>query len=86
MKSKFIIGVLITLATTILISWRAVALSEDKPVSFSIVVTQTDKGLEMKCQKGCAWKTLTYACGGKVPCSAIVDERGVHSAGSKEAK
>jgi len=85
MKSKFIVGVLITLATT-LIAWQARARSESKPVPFSIVVTQTDKGLEMKCQNGCAWKELTYSCGGKIPCSAVVDERGVQGPVSKEAK
>ena len=85
MRNKFIVGVLISLATT-LVAWQARARSEDKPVSFSIVVTQTTKGLEMKCQKGCAWKTLTYSCDGKVPCSAIVDERGVQGTASKEAK
>lgn len=76
MKKKFIVGLLITLAT-LFIAWEARSQSEAKPVPFSIVVTQTDKGLEMECQKGCAWKTLTYSCGGKVSCSATVDESGV---------
>jgi len=85
MKSKFIVGVLITLATP-LVAWQARARLEAEPVPFSIVVTQTDKGLEMKCQKGCAWNTLTYSCGGKLPCSAIVNEHGVRGPVSNEAK
>jgi hypothetical protein len=85
MKSKFVVFVLIALATTI-IAWQAKSRSEAKPVSFSIVVTQTDKGLEMKCQNGCAWKELTYSCGGKLPCSSVVDESGVRDTISKEAK
>ncbi len=85
MKRKFIVGLLITLATPF-VGWEAKSRSEAKPVPFSIVVTQTDNGLEMECQKGCAWKTLTYSCGGKIPCSARVDEGGVHGASSKEAK
>jgi hypothetical protein len=86
MKSKFIVGALIILATTALIAWRMWARSDDKPVSFSIVVTQTATGLEMKSQKGCAWETLTYSCGEKLPCSMIVDESGVRGIESKEAK
>jgi uncharacterized protein (TIGR02246 family) len=82
MKSKVIVGALIILATTTLMAWQAVAWSGEKPVPFSIVVSQTAKGLEMKCQKGCAWKELAFSCDGKVPCSAIVDEHGVRGEGT----
>ena len=82
MKSKVIVGALIILATVTLMVWQALARSGEKPVPFSIVVTQTAKGLEMKCQKGCAWKELAFLCDGKVPCSAIVDEHGVRGEGA----
>ena len=45
--------------------------------SFSIVVTTSPTGLEMRCSSGYAWTTLSYACSGNVPCWAKVDERGV---------
>ncbi len=77
MKSKFIAGAAIILATLALTSWPTRAGSEKQPAPFSIVVTRTEKGLEMQCPKGCAWKTLAYSCEGKSPCNAIVDERGV---------
>lgn len=85
MKRKFTVVVLVILAT-LLIAWEAKSRPEAKPVPFSIVVTQTDKGLEMECQKGCAWKTLAYSCGEKTPCSATVNEVGMQGASSKEAK
>jgi len=85
MKSKVIVGASVILVTTTLMIWQAWAGSGERPVPFSIVVTQTAKGVEMKCQKGCAWKELTFSCNGKIPCSATVDERGVRDIQHKEA-
>lgn len=77
MRSKFIVGTLIIIVTATLMAWQALARQVDEPAPFSIEVIQTEKGVEMKCRKGCAWKELKFGCNGKVPCRSIVDEHGI---------
>ena len=45
--------------------------------SFSIIVATAPTGLDMRCPRGCAWTSLSYACGENTPCWATVDERGI---------
>lgn len=65
------------LAAAFFILWQRSARSQDRLPHFSIHVTQTAQRIEMKCQGGCAWQNLMFSCDGQVPCSAVVDERGV---------
>ena len=48
---------------------------------FRIHVTTTDKGVELQCEKGCMWETLTYSCG-KLPCAVWISENGTDSEGT----
>jgi len=61
---------------TVVLTWGALAASEDKIPHFAFIMQQTAT-VKMKCEAGCAWKELSYSCGDKVPCCARVDERGV---------
>lgn len=62
---------------TVVLAWGAWASSEEKIPHFAFVLKQTDNGVKMMCETGCAWKELSYSCNGKIPCCARVDERGV---------
>ena len=47
---------------------------------FKVTVKTTDRGAGFKitCERGCAWKELSYGCGdGKAECTAMVDAKGV---------
>ena len=46
---------------------------------FKLTVTTTDRGagVKMTCERGCAWKELSFGCDGKVECSGHVDEYGL---------
>jgi len=50
------------------------------PADFRVTIKTTDggAGVEMECQRGCAWTKLTFACDGNVECAAVVDAFGVH--------
>jgi len=61
---------------TVVLTWGALAASEDNIPHFAFVMQQTDT-VKMKCEAGCAWRELSYSCSGKAPCCARVDERGV---------
>jgi hypothetical protein len=41
--------------------WR-VAHAQGSFAPFQIIVEKTDKGIELQCAMGCAWKTATYSC------------------------
>jgi hypothetical protein len=45
---------------------------------WSFVVTATDSGWTMTCDRGCAWERLRFQCQAKVPCKAQIGEDGVH--------
>lgn len=46
--------------------------------TFAFVVEFSNTGLEARCEKGCAWRELTYSCGsGETPCRVRIDEHGV---------
>ena len=52
--------------------------SNQAPSTFVVVVEFSNTGLEARCEKGCAWRELTYSCGsGGAPCQVRIDERGV---------
>ena len=64
------------ISLAVLVAWGALAGSEERVTHFAFTL-QTETGLTMKCETGCAWEKLSYSCGEKVPCCARVDERGV---------
>lgn len=53
------------------------AASERAQGPFSLLVTTSAAGVEMRCSGGCAWTMLSYACSKDAPCWAKVDERGI---------
>ena len=47
---------------------------------FKVTIKTTDRGAGFKitCERGCAWKELSYGCGdGKAECTAMVDAKSV---------
>jgi hypothetical protein len=41
--------------------WQ-VAHAQGSLASFQIILEKTDRGVDLQCAKGCAWKTATYSC------------------------
>ncbi len=62
------------------VTWHTLAGSEEELPHYSFIVTQTEEGIELVCRENCAWKKLSHNCGGKLPCSAVVDEHGIRGA------
>jgi hypothetical protein len=62
------------LALVVLIS--LVAASRPPEPTYSLRIQPSAKGIELVCEKGCAWKTLAATCE-TAPCSFQVDEFGV---------
>ena len=71
------LGVLVVFIVTAVLTWGALAASEEKVSHFAFILKQTDAGVTMTCEAGCVWAELKYSCNGRVPCCARVDERGV---------
>jgi hypothetical protein len=44
--------------------------------AFLFTVEGTTAGASLACQRGCAWKTLSIGCEGRVPCASKVSEYG----------
>ena len=70
-------AVVIVAAAALVLSATVVGAGDGVAPSFSIVVTTSPTGLQMRCSNGCAWATLSYACNENTPCWAKVNERGV---------
>ncbi len=77
MTKKMTVVLSFLLLAGVLLALGTFAGSEKESPGFSITVTQTGLGLEMTCQAGCEWTKLTYSCMGRVPCSSVVNEKGV---------
>jgi len=60
------------------LAWHIFGAAQEARSDFQITVKTTAQGVEMACQRGCYWKTLTFGCDGKVECAAEVDAHGVH--------
>ena len=73
MKTLSILGVV-----ALLLSLQGSAWSDSKYAHFKIIVTDTAQGIELTCEEGCAWKTLTFSCSGKTPCESGIDEFGMN--------
>lgn len=86
MRKKIAIGLCFVSPAVLFVLWQRSAGAQDSPPHFSISVTETAQEIEMKCQAGCAWQKLSYSCDGEVPCSAVVDERGVRGAPAPAGK
>jgi hypothetical protein len=71
MKTRLSIAVLALVALISL-----VAASRRPEPTYSLRIQPSAKGIELVCEKGCAWKKLAATCG-KSPCSFRVDEFGV---------
>jgi hypothetical protein len=52
---------ILSTAALALSPWR-VAHAQGSLAPFQIILEKTDKGVDLQCAKGCAWKTATYAC------------------------
>lgn len=77
MRKRLVVLLAFISLVTVVLTWDAWATSEEKISHFAFVLKQTDAGVTMTCETGCAWVELKYSCNGKVPCCAKVDERGV---------
>ena len=52
------------------------------PISdFRVVIALSSDGAQLECERGCAWKTLSFDCKGKQPCKAQIDQNGVRGVG-----
>jgi hypothetical protein len=49
---------------------------EPEATPFSMLVSTSAAGLELRCTSGCGWTTLQHACHENAPCWVKVDERG----------
>jgi len=49
--------------------------SADSP--FVVSVNHTESGIELTCERGCAWTTLRFSCGTQKDCKTQVDAKGV---------
>lgn len=63
-------------------AWHLSSTSQQKPnlsnEEFSIIIEHTEEGFMAKCEKGCAWKQLSWTCSElNSSCNARVDEHGV---------
>ena len=47
------------------------------PAQFKIDILVTDTGVELVCDKGCAWTELSFSCDGGTPCSSGIDQNGM---------
>jgi len=53
-------------------AWAA----EPAPTPFSMLVSTSAAGIELRCSSGCAWTNLQHACHENAPCWVKVHERG----------
>ena len=60
----------------LLLSFSSMTAQEDL-ADFEIIVTVTEKGVEMKSSHGCAWTKTSWFAAGVSSYSFKVDERGV---------
>jgi TonB family protein len=44
---------------------------------FVLMVRRTPTGVELTCERGCAWKALTLPCEPQANCAAKIDDRGM---------
>jgi hypothetical protein len=51
--------------------------AEHDATSFTILVSTSTSGVELRCTSGCAWTTVQHACRPDAPCWLKVDERGL---------
>ena len=54
--------------------------AEQELADFELVVEATSSGAELRCNRGCAWTELSFACGEAEACVGIVDQFGVSGA------
>ena len=47
------------------------------PSTFKIYIEATSYGVELRCEKGCAWETLKWGCDGNLPCGSSIDQMGM---------
>jgi len=77
MKKLSIAIIVAAVVLSVAIGFTSLADQPDLP-SYELTVTITDEGkIELSCKEGCAWEELSFSCGGKLPCTAVVDEHGV---------
>ena len=48
-----------------------------EPADFLILVEATGSGVNLVCQRGCAWKELSFECGDELPCKSPIDAFGM---------
>jgi hypothetical protein len=84
MKKRVEVILALTALTGMVLSVGLAAGNEKELPPFSFIVTQTAQGFEIRCDVGCDWKQVTYSCGGRVPCSAIVDQEGIRGTPTPE--
>src|SRR5262245_50865851 len=48
-----------------------------EPTDFLIIVEATTSGVNLVCQRGCAWKELSFGCGEQLPCKSPIDAFGM---------
>jgi hypothetical protein len=83
MKNSVVAVVIIVALAAGVVGLASFAHEPELP-SYKFVVTITDEGLHLQCKEGCAWKELTFSCGGTRPCSAVVDQFGVRGPDADE--
>jgi hypothetical protein len=51
----------LSIAALALSPWR-VAHAQGSLAPFQIILVKTDRGVDLQCARGCAWRTATYSC------------------------
>jgi hypothetical protein len=78
MKAKLVVGGLVLLAVV----GSGYSLVGSEPAApdaadFLITVEATGSGVNLVCQRGCAWKELSFDCGDHLPCKSPIDGLGM---------
>jgi len=75
-KKFFHVFLIVSAVGVLLFSFSAIK-AQEKLADFEIIVTVTEKGVEMKSLHGCAWEKASWSAGRESSYSFKVDESGV---------
>ncbi len=75
MKAKWIVGVFALLA--VIGGGHSEEPAAPEYADFLIIVEATGSGVNLVCERGCAWKALSFECGDQLPCKSPIDALGM---------
>lgn len=75
MKARWIVGVLALLG--LVGGGHGEGPTAPEYADFLIIVEATGSGVNLVCERGCAWKELSFECGEQLPCKSPIDAFGM---------